>query len=34
MIPPIDVVSAQGYDIQFATHVLGEVTLINLLDHH
>jgi retinol dehydrogenase 12 len=28
MIPPVDQISAQGYDLQFAVHVLGELSLM------
>ena len=31
MVPPIEMVTAQGYDLQFGTNVLGHYLLTNLL---
>lgn len=31
MVPPLEMVTAQGYDLQFGTNVLGHYLLTNLL---
>jgi len=31
MVPPVEMVTAQGYDLQFGTNVLGHYLLTNLL---